>query len=426
MRAFGDTLRRRQDVVRALQWGFVALYLFLLFVPLLAPLAPAHGAFFARVAHWAEALFWGFWWPAVILSMMLFGQFWCGVFCPDGALTEFASRRGLGRKIPPWMRRAALPLALFALIVVYEHLSGARHSHGGTLLVLGTVSLGAVLTGLLYGRGKRVWCRYLCPTASIFSMLARCAVLHFKVDREAWDRAPRPLPGAVDCPLLLDVRRLRSNEKCSMCGRCSGHRDAVRLAWRAPGQELATLGDGEVREWEAVGILFVLIGLFYGAMHWQGSAWHGWLAAALGGAGGWRGGTAAALLAILLAAGTLGGTIGLLLLAAARGRYREACRLAYGLIPLGGAGLMLGAMEHSFAILRRADVLLDATHLHALRAMVLMVAAAWSVVLGMRMQRAVGRARGFYPMSVLLLLIAYLFAPVSPAILAGLQAVAAA
>ncbi|THF65397.1 4Fe-4S binding protein [Pseudothauera rhizosphaerae] len=406
MQAAGDALRRRQDIVRAVQWGFVALYLFLLLAPLLRPLAPAHGALFARIAGWAEALFWGFWWPAVILGMMLFGQFWCGVLCPDGAVTEFASRHGRGLKIPPWMRRAALPLVLFALIVLYEHLSGARHSHGGTLLVLGTVSLAALLTGLLYGRGKRVWCRYLCPTASIFSMLARCAVLHFKVDRQAWDAAPRPLPGAVDCPLLLDVRRLRSNEKCSMCGRCSGHRDAVRLALRAPGHELATLGDDEVRVWEAAGILFVLIGLFYGAMHWQGSVWHGWLSGLVTG-------VPAGLLAILGAAGALGGSIALLLLGAARGRGLPACKLAYALIPLGGAGLMLGAMEHSFAILQREGVALGAAQLYGLRAAVLALAAAWSGAIGLRLCAAGGLARVPCLAAVLALAGAYLLAPVA-------------
>lgn len=436
--AFGDLLQRRQDVIRPVQWGFVAVYLLLLFAPLLVPLAPERADSFTRAAHLTEALFWGLWWPAVILSMMLVGQFWCGLLCPDGTVTEFVSRHGRALKIPAWMRQAALPLLLFALLVVYEHMTQARHSHRGTVLVLGAVSGAALLTGLLYGRGKRVWCRYLCPTASIFSMLARCAMLHFKVDRDAWDRAPRP-PKPVDCPPLLDVRRLASNEKCNMCGRCSGHRGAVRLAWRAPGNEIVTLGEHEVRGWEAAGIVLVLVGLFYGALHWQGSPWHAAIAARIGSVfADWQGyagqppwwlfvepdtsatwvGAWSALLGIVLAAAVIGAVLGLLLTAAAGGRWRLACHLAYALIPLGGLGLMLGALEHSFAILVREGFDLRSVHLHGLRALVLSLALAWSAWLGVRIlarARPRGYARilgcGIFMTTAALLAAAYQFAP---------------
>ena len=72
------------------------------------------------------------------------------------------------------------------------------------LLLVGGPSLAAIATGLVYGRGKRVWRRHLCPIAGPLALLSRGAPLHFAVDRAAWDAAPRP-PRPVYCPLLIDA-----------------------------------------------------------------------------------------------------------------------------------------------------------------------------------------------------------------------------
>jgi len=352
-KAWGGVLRDHRGAIAVVQWAFVLLYLVLLIVPVLPGLAPE----IARpVGLAAEVLFWGVWWPGVILSMLLFGQFWCGLFCPDGTLTEFASRHGRGAKIPAaWLRLPALPIALFAATSLIEYSLGTHVSAHGTLAVTGSTSLLALACGALFGRGKRVWCRYACPVGGVFSLLARCAVLHYRVDRAAWDAASRPAPKPVDCPPLLDIRRLTSNEKCNMCGRCSGHRNAVELAWRPPGEELMRLRDDEVRRWEAAAIVFVLIGLLYGCSYWKE---HG-------------------PAAILLAALGLGTTTALFLVAAT-GDRDGALRLAYTLIPLGGFGLFLGALEHALHLLHEAGCSITATGLYVLRVAVLAVGTTWS------------------------------------------------
>lgn len=405
--ALGDLLQRQQAVVVRVQWAFAALYALLLIGPVVLPPPPAPAGVFDSLARFAEALFWGVWWPGVLLTTLVFGQFWCGVLCPDGMLTEFASRHGRGAKIPAWLRWPGWPMLGFALLISYEHLTDAYRSPSATLALLGGASLLAIVCGALVGRGKRVWCRYLCPLANVFSLLSRCAIFHFRVDRDAWDRAPRRQSGAVDCPLLLDVRRLRSNEKCNMCARCSGHRHAVALALRDPGGEIAALGagQGEARRWEALVIAFVLIGLSFGALHWRGSPWHAAFGVALAG---WPP-TLIAALAIALPALLIGGSVALLLLAAGAGSLQRSVRLAYGLIPLAGIGLFVGSLEYSLGILTREGVALG-DWLPAIRAICLLPALAWSGVLGWRQlhREAIGawRRRGalaiYLPTTVLL------------------------
>ena len=55
------------------------------------------------------------------------------------------------------------------------------------MLVLGGSTVAAMGVGLIYGRGKRVWCRHLCPVSGVFSLFARLAPVHFGVDRKTWD-----------------------------------------------------------------------------------------------------------------------------------------------------------------------------------------------------------------------------------------------
>jgi hypothetical protein len=360
-RDFGNALYRRQDVVRRVQWGVVVLYAILLVGPVLVPEA--------GIGHFAEVLFWGLWWPGVILSMMLIGQFWCGVLCPDGTVTEFISRRGQGQKPADWVRWAWWPFLLYGLLTFFSDGFGAHRSAWGTLLVVGGMSLLAIMIGFVFGRGKRVWCRYLCPVTSVFSLLSRCSVLHFKVDRGRWDSAPRPVAKSVDCPLLLDVRRLTSNEKCNMCARCSGHRDAVELAWRFPGAEIETLRDDEGRLWDAMAVCFLLIGLSTAGIHWHSSL--------------------AEILGITL---ILGISVASLLIVAAAGQRALAVRLSYGLIPLAGLGLVLGAAEHSLSLLTVGRNNAE-TALLWLRAVALILGGAWSSRLGWALTRDLPSAR---------------------------------
>src|SRR5690606_21450889 len=140
------------------------------------------------------------------------------------------------------------------------------------LLILGGSTLAAMLVGFLYGRGKRVWCRHLCPVSGVFALLAKLAPVHFRVDEERWRANLPPHLPPPNCAPLLDIRRMRGASACHACGRCSSQRDAVRLIARAGSTEIVELG-GDAGPWETRLLLYGVIGLAIGAFQWTVSPW---------------------------------------------------------------------------------------------------------------------------------------------------------
>lgn len=272
LQRLGDAMRRHQAMIQAIQWCVVTFYLVLVTVPAFLQLPPQHAHIYDSITLFAQFIFWGIWWPFVMVSTMLFGRVWCGVFCPEGALSELASRHGLGKTIPRWLRWGGWPLVAFVCTTVYGQLISAYEYPKAALLILGGSTVAAVAVGFIYGRGKRVWCRYLCPASGVFALLAKVAPLHFSVDAEAWRRHPGRTP-SVGCAPLVDIRHMRSASPCHVCGRCSGYRGAVALAPRRFGQEILNLPAREARPWEAILLIYGLIGVAVGAFQWSVSPW---------------------------------------------------------------------------------------------------------------------------------------------------------
>src|SRR5205823_1633272 len=130
----------------------------------------------------------------------------------EGALSEAASRIGRGHAIPRWITWKGWLFAAFALTTVYGQMVSVYQYPKPALLILGGSTLGAVIVGFLYGRNKRVWCRYLCPVNGVFGLLAKLAPVHFSVDEEAWANSRRlGKTGlrAVNCAPLVPIKTMR-------------------------------------------------------------------------------------------------------------------------------------------------------------------------------------------------------------------------
>lgn len=272
---FGAWLRDHQRVIRRVQWIVIAIYAALLIVPTLAPLPTRASHIWSNAVLFAQFAFWGLWWPFVLVSMILVGRSWCGIFCPEGALTEIVSARGLGRATPRWIRWRGWPFVAFACTTIYGQMVSVYQYPKPALVILGGSTAAAIAVGYLYGRDKRVWCRYLCPVNGVFALLAKLSPLHYRVDRRAW-REASAAPKArrvVNCAPLVPIRVMQGAGDCHMCGRCAGFKDAVGLAARSPCAEIVEVAGRKPDPWETALIVFGLLGLAPGAFLWSSSPW---------------------------------------------------------------------------------------------------------------------------------------------------------
>jgi polyferredoxin len=415
---FGHWMQQNAKAIRTIQWVVVLVYGILIIVPAVMPLPGDTAHLWNNLTIFAQFVFWGIWWPFVLLSMVLLGRIWCGVLCPEGTLSEFASKYGRGWAIPHWMRWGGWPFAAFALTTIYGQMVSVYQYPKAVMLVLGGSTAAAIVIGYLYGREKRVWCKYLCPVNGVFSLLSRLAPFHYRVDEEAWRRSykegehgHRVIP--INCAPLVPLRNMKGNADCHMCSRCSGHRDAIELSWRSPSTEVVVFGEKQASPWDTALVLYGLLGIAIGAFHWSASPWFvvikqwaaGWLIDRnilwpLDTNAPWYllthypdhndvfswldGGL---VVGYIVTTGLVYGTVLLALLAVGTRilgpwRFSRLHHFAQALIPIAGTGVFLGLSATTLSILRAEHIGLDWAS--DVRLVILAIANVWSAWLAVR------------------------------------------
>jgi len=267
----GLFLRRNRRPIIAIQWVIVVLYAAMVIIPAFLPLPPESAHIWDNLRLFAQFCFWGLWWPGVMIATVTMGRVWCGLFCPEGALSEWVSQYGRGKALPGWLKWTGWPFVAFVTTTVYGQLVSVYEYPQAALLVLGGSTVAAVVIGLLYGREKRIWCRYLCPASGVFAVLVKIAPLHYKVDRAAWDRYEGDFQ-PVNCAPLVDVRRMTSAGECHSCGRCAGQRDAVALSWRSPFSEVLDFNN-PAKTPDVLTLVYGVLGVATAAFQWTVSPW---------------------------------------------------------------------------------------------------------------------------------------------------------
>lgn len=400
----GRAMQNNRRIIQQIQWTVVGVYVLLLIAPLFFSLPRDYAHIYENAILFTQFIFWGIWWPFVLISMMLMGRVWCGVFCPEGTLTEWTSRYGLGKAIPRWMQWQGWPFVAFALTTIYGQLISVYEYPKAVLIILGGSTVAAMIVGFIYGKGKRVWCRYLCPVNGVFGLLSRLAPVHFAVNEKTWQQSLRPTE-AADCPTLLNVRKLESNQKCHMCGRCNDYRGAISVEKRSFNTEITNLTQQDVSRWEVALIVYGLLGIAVGAFQWSSSPLfiqlHQFMATWLiqhqvewplmtnapwwllthhpevNDSFSWLDG-GIILTYILSTALIIGSLIMLLLYVSAQilGNKRHLWLLAYGLIPTAGLSTFLGLFSLTISMLRAEYI--DMSWVAPLRIMILLGAFFWS------------------------------------------------
>lgn len=271
--AVGNWLGQHQKVIRRVQWLIILLYFGLMIIPILLPLPDDSATLFHNIIVFAAFLFWGIWWPFVLLSIILFGRLWCGVLCPEGALSEIANQYGKGKSIPRWMRWGGWPFVAFGLTTIYGQLISVYQYPKPVMLILGGSTIAAIIIGFLYGKSSRVWCKYLCPVTGVFSLLSRLAPLHFQPNQEKWDPEQNKYVNAVRCPTLLPLSKMTGSANCLMCGKCANSKEAIQLKSRSTQEEIIKTGEKNGNIYDSLLIIYGLGGLALAAFQWTNSFW---------------------------------------------------------------------------------------------------------------------------------------------------------
>lgn len=279
---------RNKDISRAIESFFVKnrerfiyihmfmliVFLALILIPAFLPLPSEDAAIFNNFTLAARFILWGLWFPLVLLSVVLFGRLWCGLLCPQGALSEYAGRRGFNKPIPRWMRWEGMPIISFIVVTILGQLVGVRDYPLAALEVLGGTMVIAAIVGFLYASGWRPWCRYLCPIGPLLGIFSRLGAVSFNPPH------PPLLKGGTGgvagdgrgcvCPTFINTANKVASSNCIECFRCvdpeTSH--SLHLRIRRPGLEIEEIKKREPSLWEVV-FLFLATGLALGAFHWQ-------------------------------------------------------------------------------------------------------------------------------------------------------------
>lgn len=268
----GYWLAQRQQFIRNIQWIIILVYAFFIVVPVFLPLPDESSTLFNHLAVFSGFLFWGVWWPFVLLSIIFFGRLWCGIFCPEGALSELANKYGRKRRIPRWIRWNGWPFVAFGMTTLYGQMTSVYQYPKPALLILGGSTLAAILIGFLYGKSGRVWCKYLCPVTGVFALLARLAPWRYQ-PQQPWNIDEKQQIDNVRCPTLLPLPKMTGAANCLMCGKCGIAKNAIQLTPRSPNEEVVVDGGMKNSFVDSLLIIFGLCGLASAAFQWSNSFW---------------------------------------------------------------------------------------------------------------------------------------------------------
>ncbi|HID06812.1 MAG TPA: hypothetical protein EYP10_06660 [Armatimonadetes bacterium] len=181
-----------------------------------------------RNTNLSNLIVWSFWWPGMILTVILLGRIWC-MICPLELITSAGSHIGLKRTVPRWLRKGWIITILYGVILVIGvhgfNIHRVPHRMALYLLLLGIL---AIAFGLIFER--RALCSFVCPVGYVLGLYAHCAPLEWRIkdasvcrkctEKPCMSKATRYRWYGRACPNGLAPPQLNHNGDCILCTQC--------------------------------------------------------------------------------------------------------------------------------------------------------------------------------------------------------------
>lgn len=181
-----------------------------------------------RNTNLANLVVWSYWWPAIILSAVVFGRVWCMV-CPMELVTSLAARIGLKRR-PPRAVRNGWTITVFYVLILFVgvHILAIHRVPYRMAIYMLLIAAAAVASGLVFSRNA--FCAGICPVGHLLGLYARLAPFGWKVrdkelcrkceDRSCVANATAYRFQGRSCGVGLTPGTLDDNVDCLLCGQC--------------------------------------------------------------------------------------------------------------------------------------------------------------------------------------------------------------
>lgn len=212
---------------------------------------------------------WVIWWSLLVISLALFGRFWC-LMCPFGAIGDWVQRRSfykrvndtfsLDRRMPARFRNLSIAAVFFLVITWADFQFNLVNSPLNTAYFIVALLGAVVIVSIIFER--RSFCRYACPITGLAGLYSMFAPFELRSkNRETCKTCMEKycISGnekGYPCPVFEYPGTMEKNIHCILCTECvkTCHKNNISFNLRSFARDFLTLSRTRTDE-----ALFVLV-----------------------------------------------------------------------------------------------------------------------------------------------------------------------